>query len=147
MRNFFGYATLVTMHCRKWSCFFQHGTLAGHVQVGDYAVMVGSQRSPVLPDRTVCHNRRLLKNCPGCSAFHDSRPATCRKSAALICWPGAQGFPAEDVKLIKEAFRSFIGRSTTPPRQSKRFGKNWRQARRWSKSSNSSKRASAELLD
>jgi len=88
-RNFFGFiATLVTIALSENGVVFPTTELwPGYVQVGDYAVMVGSQRFTVLPDRTVCH-RRLLKNCPGCSAFMiaDGNPP---KSAALIGWPGS----------------------------------------------------------
>ena len=52
--------------------FSNNGTLAGHVQVGNHAVIGRPHsRTSILPDRTIRHHRRLLENCPGRSTVHD----------------------------------------------------------------------------
>ena len=86
--------------------FSNNGTLAGHVQVGDYAVMGG-----LTAVHQFCRIGRFAIT-GGCSKIvqdvppfmiADGNPAEIR--GVNLVGLERKGFPAEDVKLIKEAFR------------------------------------------
>ena len=86
--------------------FSNNGTLAGHVQVGDYAVMGG-----LTAVHQFCRIGRFAIT-GGCSKIvqdvppfmiADGNPAEIR--GVNLVGLERKGFPPEDVKLIKEAFR------------------------------------------
>ena len=105
------------MHRRRYVIFSNNGTIAGHVEVGDYAVIGGL---------TAIHQFcRIGKHAitGGCSKIvqdvppffiADGNPAEIRgiNSVGL----DRRGFPPETVKTLKEAYR-FLYRSNLNVRQ------------------------------
>ena len=91
--------------------FSNNGTLAGHVQVGDHAVIGG-----LTAVHQFCRIGRFAIT-GGCSKIvqdvppfmiADGNPAECAGSTRSV-WSAA-GFPPEKIKPIKEAFRIGLSR-------------------------------------